>query len=71
MLDLGAVAISCEADEADRAAFRELARRHKTTVAKLVRSAIDAKHGDELAELKPFFVASTGRTIDRPAKRVK
>lgn len=65
MIDLGAVAISCEADEADRAALRELARRHKTTVAKLVRRAIDAAHGSELAELKPFFVAKIGQSNDR------
>lgn len=64
MLDLVATSISCELDPADRAAIRELARRHKTTVSRLVRDAIDAKHGKELAKIKPYFVDAERQSVD-------
>lgn len=54
----GATAISFEGDDADRASLRELARRRKMTVAKLTRQAIWSVFGDELEELRPFFVDS-------------
>lgn len=57
---LAMVAISCECDDADRATLRELARRRHTSVGKLVREAIDKTWGDELSEIKPFFVARNG-----------
>lgn len=53
---LGAIAISFEGDDADRASLRELARRRSTTVGKLTKEAVWQTYGEELAAIKPFFV---------------
>jgi hypothetical protein len=61
------IAISFEGDDADRASLRELARRRKTTVGKLTKEAVWAAFGDELREIKPFFV-ETG--VSREKRKV-
>jgi hypothetical protein len=62
---LPTTAISWEGDDADRASMRELARRRKTTVGKLVKQAVDKSYGDELSKLKPLFVVKDGSRNDQ------
>ncbi len=59
-------AISYEGDDIDRASLRELARRKKMTVGKLTKEAIDTVFGQELAEIRPFFVAQGSSWNVRP-----
>ena len=66
---LATTAISCECDDADRAALRELARRRNTTVGKLVKQALDAAYANELADIKPFFAAESGQRNERRSNR--
>lgn len=57
IVDKVMIAVSYEGDELERPVLRELARRHDTTVGHLVREAVEALHGDEMQDLRPFFAA--------------
>ena len=62
------IAISFEGSEADRAALKELARRHKKSVGRIVTEALQQVYGDEWDKLKPFF-AEEGVFIPKRTRR--
>jgi hypothetical protein len=55
-----AVSVSIDADRDYTNALKALAHVNKTTVARIVRQAVDSEYGDQLKPYLDFFVAQSG-----------
>jgi hypothetical protein len=55
-----AVSVSIDADRDYTNALKALAHKNKTTVAQLIRQAVDSKYGDQLKPYLDFFIAQRG-----------
>lgn len=65
------ISVSCEGDDSLRTLLQLLAIKNSTSIAKLVRTAIDTTFESRIAEIKkenPSFFGSSGRQNSQPTK---